>query len=189
MFPNIEHLCNIQCLSDIEAVCNCRQAVIQKSTVTMILGIECFSQITSRHRQDCSLARTQKSTRISGLQYSHFSRWLRTAINASFRVQFGAGELSIIPHLSLRGCYSDDSPAFKLLCELGWSQAKTLSQYTSIMKQYPTRLLLLFTDGKASPNEKDELGETLFHVSHSTRNLVAQPLTSYYTDRTISLEP
>jgi hypothetical protein len=131
----------------------------------MFPGIEFSSQIVISHRRDCPYARNQKLVKKLGLQFFHINRLAGTAIKASFSVQFGAGEFSISPFLALRGCSRRDSPAFRLFDELGWDEAKTLPQYISIMRQVPTRLLLLFTDGKASPNEKDEFGRTLLHVS------------------------
>jgi hypothetical protein len=152
-------------VEDIETICNCRQIVAQRSKRAIFSVIEVSSQIAISHRQDCPYARNQKSTKKLGLQIFHISQLVGTAIKGSVSMQFGAGDFSISPYLSLRGFSRRDSPAFELFDELKWDGAKTLSQYISIMRQLPTRLLLLFTDGKASPNEKNEFGQTLFHVS------------------------
>jgi len=152
-------------VEDIEKICNCRQLVVQRSRRAIFSVIEFSSQIAISHRQDCPYARNQKPTKKLGLQIFHISQLVGTAIKGSFSIQFGAGDFSISPYLSLRGFSRRDSPAFELFDELGWDGTKTLSQYISIMRQLPTRLILLFTDGKASPNEKNEFGQTLFHVS------------------------
>jgi hypothetical protein len=152
-------------VENIEKVCNCRQLVVQQASRRIFPGLEFFSQIAISHRQDCPYSRNQKVTKKLGLNIIHVSKLIGAAMKASFAIQFGAGGLSISPYLALRGFSRKESPAFTLFNELRWAEAETLPQYISILRQIPTRLHLLFTNGEASPNETDQFGETLLHVS------------------------
>jgi hypothetical protein len=134
-------------VQQIEKVCNCRQLVVQQSRRRVFPGFEFFSRVCHAHRQDCPYFQSQTTT------------------TASITFQFGVGDFSISPHLVLRGFAREDSPAFQLWHELGWYQARTLPECIFILRQLPTRLHLLFSQGKASPSEKDAFGGTLLHVS------------------------
>jgi hypothetical protein len=149
-----------------EKLCTCRRHTVQQSSKNIFPALELSSQTTASHRQDCPWSRNQPLIRKMGLDIFHISKLIGIVIQCSFAVQFGAGGLSISPYLALRGFSRNNSPAFTLFEEFGWHEARTMSQYVSILGQISTRLQLLFTNGESSPYETDkEDGGTLLHVS------------------------
>jgi hypothetical protein len=156
-------------MENVENLCNCRQVIVQRASRIIFTGLKFFSQTALLHRQDCLYFRNQKVTKKMGLRIIQPNKLVGAVIEVSCTLQSGAGDLSISPYLALRGFSRKNSPAFALFEEFGWGKVVTLPQQLSSMRQIPTRLNLLFSTGEASPNETNEFGETLLHVSLTHR--------------------
>jgi hypothetical protein len=118
---------------------------------------------SASHHESCPYyTDTARTVRI-GFGTRILNPLLSRLMEGTFTATFGAGGVSIYPSLNLRSVYRPNSPAFKLLDDLGNDKYPT-----DTMKMSPDVLRAefrrLFQNHEASPFDVDEEGRTLIHV-------------------------
>ena len=102
------------------------------------------------------------------MKYTYCTKILGYSIAATFSATRGPGGLAISPQLTLRAVVPNDSPAFSLLKNMNYSNIGDNGQIPDLLNRAEWalyQLSLLFNNGKASPIDVTQDGETLLHVS------------------------
>ena len=159
--------------------CSCQSSTVSKSTdrsgrwgPRKPWNAIIFSA-TVNHGRNCPFYRPSQKTNEVGVHFSYCGLWLARAVRASLAITTGAGGFSISPDVSFSPVVPSDSPAFTLL-------RRSFPNFTLLRRSSPDRstaidlhqhfekqvrqLELLFRDGKASPYDLDQDGNTILHV-------------------------
>lgn len=152
--------------------CNCRRREVVESAQSWNLGsVSVSSEVLTRHRRGCPFhERCIKHNRLSfGLKYT--SVMLRIIARVTMSMQYGAGGISLSPHLTLRGMRRQSSPAFRLFNKRDWKNWHTLADGIARINQISLRLQQLVDDRLISPYDLDENGSSLVSVCSSRYRL------------------
>lgn len=120
------------------------------------------------HRRSCPLWSSLEQTQNFGFVVS--SQHLKVAIQLGMSINHEAGGVSIGPMLLLRGMKRPDSPAFLVMRDLRKTFdllcLETCGEdiFLTILTESARKILQIFAEGKASPGEIDEYGNSLLHV-------------------------
>lgn len=116
------------------------------------------------HRRDCPLFEEAEETKQFGFRVSYSGPLLAGTIQAAMSMTRGSGGFSISPMLAYNPTVSSDAAAFKILdIRFGyWTPAADMQATFTFRKQELSRLYL---EGKASPRDMDEEGNSVLHVS------------------------
>ena len=141
--------------------CTCKRGpIIRKSTRWALTAANFSSQVFSMHRPSCPYFLERRNIWKLSFNLNYTSLVFRNRLQVALSIQFGHGGIEINPKLELRGVQRDNSPAFALIFEF----TDPLQTFMTV-DQLGLRMRQLFEDGKASPFETNEYGETLMHVS------------------------
>lgn len=119
------------------------------------------------HHRDCVLSRESQETKQFGLRIAFGGPLLRGAIHAAMSMTRGSGGFSLSPALTFNYVVPSNTGQFKLLNSslgyaLRWAPAADVRTAFEFRRR---ELLRLYQEGKASPSDVDENGETVMHVS------------------------
>ena len=148
--------------------CNCRRRETVQSAQSWNLGsVSVSSEVLTRHRSGCPFHEIcAKHNRLSfSLKYT--SVMLRIIARVTMSMQYGAGGISLSPHLTLRGMRRESSPAFRLFKFEEWGACPTTAEGIWRINQTSLRLQQLVNDRLVSPYDLDENGNSLISVCSS----------------------
>ena len=151
--------------------CNCRRREVIQSAQSWNLGsASVSSEVLTWHRRACPFhERCVKHNRLSfSLKYT--SVMLRIIARVTMSMQYGAGGISLSPHLTLRGMRRENSPAFKLFDQKDW-YSWSIEDPMARIDQISLRLQQLIDDRLVSPYDLDENGRSLLSVCNSCYRL------------------
>lgn len=116
------------------------------------------------HRQDCPLFEEAEEVKQFGFRVSYSGSLLAGTIQAAMSMTRGYGGFSISPMLAYNPTVSSDAAVFRILDFRfkGRTSAADMQATFVFRKQELSRLYL---EGKASPRDMDEEGNTVLHVS------------------------
>ncbi|POS75691.1 hypothetical protein DHEL01_v205908 [Diaporthe helianthi] len=112
----------------------------------------------------------RKKRRIAvGFNYTGLTHVLKTAINMSFALTYGAGGFSISPSFACNPTVDDKlDPAFRIVALIGYG-LKYLDEGTEhVLITGMKRLIRLFDDGKVCPTAVNKWNQTLMHWAISS---------------------
>ena len=153
--------------------CSCTTLTRRRAATYSIGRVKFFkdSVDSSNHSATCPLYIRTETTTTVGFKMGYYGRLLANTVRATISITTGAGGYSINPCLKFHAVVPNSSPAFRLLDhkisrEFLYTeplpQSKTVCDYfNSALKQ----LYELFQDGRASPTDTNESGQTLLHVT------------------------
>ena len=145
--------------------CNCsRREVVQSAQNWKLGSVSVSSEVLTRHRRGCPFhERCIRNNRLSfSLKYTGVM--LRIIAGVTMSMQYGAGGISLSPHLTLRGVRRESSPAFKLFYLEEWRGCLTVADTTARINQISLRLQQLVGDRLISPYDLNESGISLVSV-------------------------
>ncbi len=87
------------------------------------------------------------------------------SIEASLKSTRGAGGAAISAFMRIRGVVFVNSPAFALVDSNTLSKVSAIEAFGPFLRGIVQKLDALFNEGKASPTDIDDYGNTLLHVS------------------------
>ncbi|MCJ1262511.1 hypothetical protein MMC22_002381 [Lobaria immixta] len=119
-----------------------------------------FSLSSFKHRQDCPLYATSERRHSIGINLSYCGLILAKAAQASISITRGAGGFSISPTLTFSPVVPSSSAVFSVFDFGHWDSVTDTQQR---LKAFVKKLRQLFQDGKASPFDVDEDGNSLLH--------------------------
>lgn len=162
-------------------ICTCGDGTMLTGIQVSIRPLSAFYNSSLPHRRSCP----QRSylERTDNIGFAVSDRHLRAAIQVGMSVSYGAGALSISPLLLQRGLRRNDSPAFRVISDIrghcpepagigsGWMPVAKRDQdvFADRLDSGYYDLQRIFNIGEARPEELDEHGNSLLHVS-SPRN-------------------
>ena len=114
------------------------------------------------HHKDCPLSNYSKSEKLFKIRLWYCGGILAQAIEASIHLTRGAGGFSISPNLSFSCVVPSNSNAFRLFRSYDLIRGPRPQDLDVLIES----LSRLFQDGKASPRDVDEDGNSLLHVSY-----------------------
>ena len=153
-----------------KSCCSCVNLTRRRTTTYSIGRVDFFktSVESSNHSVTCPLYIRTQATTILGFKMVYYGRLLANTVRATISITTGAGGYSINPCLRFHAMVPNSSPAFWLL---DWNilsnrltpppQPKEVSDYFDFALR---QLYDLFRDGRASPTDTNERGQTLLHV-------------------------
>jgi hypothetical protein len=153
--------------------CSCARSLYGRRTWYMPSKFSIFRLSTISHQNNCPLYKIAKRIETLGIRYNFCSRLLNASIQTSISVATGAGGLSINPKMRISNIVSYDAPAFRLLSphHIETPRKRVPLLYISeFCKLALEQLYKLFSDGKASPTDANNCGETLLHVSYIAKS-------------------
>ncbi len=118
------------------------------------------------HRRNCPLFNDAEETKQFGLRFSFSGPLLRGVIQAAISMTRGAGGFSISPMLAFNPIVSSGTGAFKIMDIIRYSfqNIPPLVDMQATFTSQKQQLLRLYQEGKASPRDIDEDGNTVLHV-------------------------
>lgn len=123
-----------------------------------------FSLSSFKHCQDCPLYATSERRHSIGINLSYCGLILAKAAQASISITRGAGGFSISPTLTFGPVVPSSSAVFSVFDFGHWDSVTDTQQR---LKAFVKKSRQLFQDGKASPFDVDEDGNSLLHVNMS----------------------
>lgn len=123
-----------------------------------------FSLSYFKHCQDCPLFATSERKHSIGINLSYCGLILAKAARASISITRGAGGFSISPKLTFSPVVPSNSAVFSVFDFGHWDSVTDTQQK---LKAFLKTLGRLFQDGKASPFDVDEDGNSILHVNMS----------------------
>ena len=117
------------------------------------------------HRTDCPLCWGSQEVRRFGLKISA-PRWLlRRTIEAAMSITRGSGGFSISPMLAFNNIVPSNTGPFKILdLDPLNSHSCCTATLETVLRHDRQQLSRLYREGKASPRDIDEHGNTVLHV-------------------------
>ncbi|KAH7371860.1 hypothetical protein BKA64DRAFT_729050 [Cadophora sp. MPI-SDFR-AT-0126] len=147
------------------SICSCHYYPQKSESSYNIYNLSSYWSRTLQHLPQCPLSRyAQQRIDTIGVKYTYCTKLLGYSIAVTFSATRGPGGLAISPHLALRAIVPRDSPAFSLIRKkyLDISESSTpMAEANWILRQ----LKMLFDQGKASPTDITENGDTLLHTA------------------------
>lgn len=115
------------------------------------------------------------------LEYTGLKFMFQKAIQFSFHLTFGAGGWSVNPGISCIPLVDVGSaPAFRLVRLLPYIQSRSYkwisSDTSNRIRLVITKILLLYSQGRASPRDTDPGGRSLMHHLANVMASFSQPL-------------
>ena len=117
-----------------------------------------------RHRRNCPLFGQDEEAKRAGIWVSYSGPLVRGAIEAAISITRGSGGLSITPTLAFIPTVPSNSAAFEAL-NINIYRVSTAAEMQAVLLSGRHELLRLYQEGKASPRDLDEDGNTVLHVS------------------------
>jgi hypothetical protein len=155
------------------ARCCCTRPPYSKEARYTRRTISVYRLTMTSHHHTCPFYEFGERKETLGAKFAFYAYLLNVSIEAKISVVTGTSGLFISPRLTCRNVVPYDSPAFKLL----WSgrvpdqHHMDPTVYTRNMSCFLEltlrQLYQLFSDGKASPHDVTQFGETLLHVSRA----------------------
>lgn len=118
------------------------------------------------HGEDCDLFKYPEREDSWNLRVVYCGRLIAQAVTASMHLRRGAGGFSISPNLHCSRVVSSESPIFDLIDTQVFGIFDKKTNITSELNALMRKIEQLFRDGKASPRDVNEQGDSLLHVSH-----------------------
>jgi len=135
-------------------------------------NFQILTKSTKAHRKGCPLSGSseQTQTHAVGVRTIFTGRFLRKALEISLGLTHGAGGCSLSTSIRFRALLRNDSPAFQLFdsCYLFKKlriQGISEEDFSEYMMEALQKLKVLFSEGKASPNDINIRGQTILQVS------------------------
>jgi hypothetical protein len=135
-------------------------------------NFQILAKSTKAHRKGCPLSKSseQTQTHAVGVRTIFTSRFLRKALEISLGLTHGAGGCSLSTSIKLRTLLRNDSPAFQLFDSHDLSMKLRIQEireadFSKYMMEVLQKLKVLFSEGKASPNDINIEGQTILQVS------------------------
>jgi len=158
-------------------LCSCRKRTVRYETNYTFgwLRFLASSENILVHSKSCPFWNPVTETQSKELGVAYIRPVFGKAVTLAVKATRGAGGLSISPLLTLRGFVRETSPVFDLFnypnlpSDLG--SADHYFHYAS------TRMLQLFSEGSASPFDRDIGGYTILRVSHTSLTSMGGKLT------------
>ena len=158
-----------------KAYCSCATLIRRRDTTYSVGRVDFFksSVESNNHSVTCPLYIRTEATTTVGFKMGYYGRLLANTVRATISITTGAGGYTINPCLKLHAIVPKNSPAFRLLdfdhckeCFLTTRapRSKEISEY---FENALRQLYELFKDGRASPTDVDESGQTLLHVIYA----------------------
>ena len=157
--------------------CSCATLIRRRAATYSFGRINFFRTLveSSSHSFTCPLYIRTEATTTLGLKMAFYGRLLAKTVQATISITAGAGGCSINPCLKFHAVVPNDSPAFLILNYRAFrkrfprNQSPTTSPSQSIevcdfFQSTLQDLYELFQDGRASPTDTSEFGQTLLHV-------------------------
>ncbi len=116
------------------------------------------------HRRDCPFFNDAEESKQFGLRISFSGPLLRGVIQAAISMTRGAGGFSISPILAFTPTVSSGTGAFKIIESIGFPDRASAVDIQAFFTFKIQQLLRLYQEGKASPRDIDEDGNTVLHV-------------------------
>ncbi|KAG8161246.1 hypothetical protein KVR01_009510 [Diaporthe batatas] len=112
------------------------------------------------------VASKKKRRVVVGFNYTGLTRILKTAINMSFALTYGAGGFSISPSFTCNPTVDSRlDPAFRILDLLGEGSLRLENGLDTLITACMKRLIQLFDDGKVCPTAVDQRNRSLMHYA------------------------
>ena len=144
-------------MASVRCMCYRRPQTTAWRSPYRILGVGTLSM--AQHRKTCPLSSFQSGFQIS-VRYM-FPQWLLfKAVDISFSALYGAGGFSLAPYLGIIRVATNNNVAKKVLNRF------TFVHDAGRLDQLILELRQVFLDGRASPFDIDEQGQSLIHVSY-----------------------
>lgn len=158
-------------------ICTCGDGTMLTGIQVSIGPLSAFYNSSLPHRRSCP--QWSYLERRDNIGFAVSDRHLRAAIQVGMSVNYGAGALSIGPLLLQRGLRRNDSPAFRVISNIrdlypepagigsGWMPVAKRDQimFAERLDRGYHDLQRIFNSGEARPEELDEHGNSLLHVS------------------------
>ena len=116
------------------------------------------------HRRDCALFNETQEAKQFGLRISFCGSLLQGAVQVAMSMTRGSGGFSISPVLAFDRIVSSNTAPFRIL-NFSFNGKTTAADMQATFDFRKKELLRLYQEGKASPRDIDENGNTVMHVS------------------------
>ena len=127
------------------------------------------------HRQGCPLFTKVEEAKQFGFRLSYSGPLLAGTIQASFTMTRGHGGFSISPTLAFNPIVSSDALAFKAI-DISFLNITSSTEMQEMFAFRKQALSCLYLEGKASPRDIDEEGNTVLHVSFLMQECLCCPV-------------
>jgi hypothetical protein len=152
--------------------CNCHVRVDSPKICAISKNFQILTKSTKTHRKGCPLfgSPEQAQAQTVGVRTIFTGRFLRKALEISLGLTHGAGGCSLSTSISLRTLLRNNSPAFQLFNSYDLSTKLRIQEisgqdFSEYMMEVLQKLKVLFSEGKASPNDINIRGQTILQVS------------------------
>lgn len=166
-------------LNRLSRQCSCKSHTQRHSTFlsSKSLSVSKSTIYTTCHRPECVYWHPFQQSHSMRLTASYMSSILMMTLRATINISTGAGGCSISPSLSYHRIVPNTAPAFSLLTEEKLQGAcQNPSEYLATVSN---SLIRLFRKGEALPQDVNEEGENILHVSRIIF-LPSMPITYFF---------
>ncbi len=151
------------------SICTCIASYASKDYRYLSRAVSLFysKERYETHLPQCPFYTSPQQFRKLGARFHSVGYLLSTAILATVSISTGASSFSITPHLSFKAVVPFNSAAFALFSRDNYRKSRLHSGCATpgeFLDSIMPNLRRLFAEGRASPRDVNEFGQSLLHV-------------------------